>query len=604
MSEVLRKDQSYKGFETWWNAVRMHMKMSLYIGVAILVAQVVITLILSYFKYGEAWGIVFQYVFYNLRSFSMPDIDKLGGAIGSLLRSSLLMFLMSFSLWFLYPAIHRKFKHRAKEQSKDRHLRGAELLTAKELNKQIKEDGEKVHIHIGDVHMPVSAEPKHLFCVGRPGTGKTVAMRGIIEDIRERNNKAVIYDFKGDYLCKFFDPDRDIIFNPLDTRCTGWNLFNEIETFMDIDSIATSLIPPAVANTDPFWNDAARDVYAGLLHYLYQNNLKTNANIWNAVTARAADINVWLEHTMGGERGFRYIEDASSKQAMCVLAVLMQYTKSFEYFQKTAGEFSIKKWLYDDKGGFIFITSYADIEATLRPILSLFVDLLGRKLLSMPDDYNRRIFFIIDEFGTLQRLSTIVKLLTLGRSKGGCVFKGIQDIGQIDQIYTHALRQAIVNACGSNLILSVADPETAKFLSDKIGEREYIETEETHSMGVQDNRDGISLIRRKKTDKLILPSEIQNLKDLQGFVKFPGYHLSHVSLKYKSYQDVAPSFICRPDLNLDAIMAEQAAIIENAERLTANVGRKMESQRKADKDKGERDRNDDDREIEADILDL
>jgi len=185
----------------------------------------------------------------------------------------------------------------------------------------------------------------------------------------------------------------------------------------------------------------------------------------------------------------------------------------------------------------------------------------------MKDDYNRRIFFILDELGTLQRLSTIVQLLTLSRSKGGSCWLGIQDIGQLDKIYTQNIRQAIVNACGSNLIFAVADPITAKFLSDKIGDTEYVETEETYSMGTEDNRDGISLIRRKKTEKLVLPSDIQNLKDLNAYLKLPNFDISKVEFRYKSYPDKHEPFLMKPELNLENIMLEQAKILEEVKEL-------------------------------------
>ncbi len=591
-----KKNQAFKGHETWWAAVQMNIKMYLHIALLLLIAQVIITLALSYIWYREPWTIVINYTCYAIREGQFTVLlDRLVPLAGRLLMKSIWIFVLSFSAWIFYPAIIRKFSTRAREQSAEKYVRGAQLLTAEELNRQIRRAGEKTHIRIGNVAMPVAAEPKHAFIIGRPGTGKTVAMRGVIDNIRDRADRAVIYDFKGDYLCKFFNPSTDVIFNPLDTRSVGWSLFNEIETAMDIDSVSVSLIPPAISSNDPFWNDAARDVFSGILHYLYQNRLRTNADIWAAVTAAGADISAWLKDCRGGERGYRYIEDASSKQALSVFAVMMQYVKSFEYMAKMRGDFSLKRWIENARGGIIFVTSYADIEATLRPILSLFVDLLGRKLLSLPDDYDRRIFFVLDEFGTLQRLSTIQKLLTLARSKGGAAWIGIQDIGQLDKIYTHSGRQTIVNACGSNLIFSVADPDTAKFLSDKIGEREYIETEETHSMGVQDNRDGISLMRRKKTERLILPSEIQNLRDLHGLIKFPGYHYGAVTLEYRGYSDVTESFVCRPDLSLEHIMQAEADILAAAaaatgsrEREDRDGGPAMQSERQARKDNRDR----------------
>jgi hypothetical protein len=51
----------------------------------------------------------------------------------------------------------------------------------------------------------------------------------------------------------FYDPTiGDLIFNPPDTRSVGWNLFSEIETIKDIDSISTSLIQPSISNSEPF----------------------------------------------------------------------------------------------------------------------------------------------------------------------------------------------------------------------------------------------------------------------------------------------------------------------------------------------------------------
>src|SRR5208283_119477 len=138
---------------------------------------------------------------------------------------------------------------------------------------------------------------------------------------------------------------------------------------------------------------------------------------WNGVTAPGKSIHDWLANTPGGERGLRFVEDASSKQALSVFSTMMQYTSAFEFMARNDGAFSITEWLSDRTPGFIFVVNRSDVKDTLKPILSLFIDLLGKKLLAMPDDLTRRIFFILDEFGTLQRLSSIKDLLIASRSK-------------------------------------------------------------------------------------------------------------------------------------------------------------------------------------------
>ncbi|MDR2104981.1 MAG: type IV secretion system DNA-binding domain-containing protein, partial [Deferribacteraceae bacterium] len=65
----------------------------------------------------------------------------------------------------------------------------------------------------------------------------------------------------------------DIIFNPLDKRSVYWNFFDEITSPIDVDAIGYALIPDAKGvGQDPFWHNAARDVFTGMINYLYRNN--------------------------------------------------------------------------------------------------------------------------------------------------------------------------------------------------------------------------------------------------------------------------------------------------------------------------------------------
>jgi type IV secretory pathway TraG/TraD family ATPase VirD4 len=80
-------------------------------------------------------------------------------------------------------------------------------------------------------------------------------------------------------------------------------------------------------------------------------------------------------------------------------------------------------------------------------VLSLFIELAGKRVLSLPDDLQRRFFFFIDEFGTLNNIPT---MRTNGRSKGMSIWIAIQDIGQIERIYGMDLSQTIVNSCATS----------------------------------------------------------------------------------------------------------------------------------------------------------
>lgn len=562
----MKKTAAYKGHETFHNAIRMSMKMYRNTILWFLIIHLSLILFITTWWYQEPISRFFHQINTDLNGHHLPDANDVRAFFSWLWNRVLIVFVLTSAIWLLYPAVLGFFKRRAQKQAEPIYLRGARLLPPDELHRQMKRNKETTSLQIGEVRFPESAEVKHGLVLGRPGVGKTLLLSRFIEQLRERGKRGVIYDFKGDYVERFYRPGRDLLFNPVDDRCVAWNVFNEMKTVADINAVAHSLIPPA-RQTDPFWNEGARDVFTGLLYSLYQRNLKTNADIWKAVSAPSKDIAAWLDAARGGKSGHRYVEDPAGKQALSILSVMMQFVKCFDLLSRVDGDFQIKKWLEQGEG-WIFVTNDAQTAGTLRPAISLFIDLLGRQLLSMPDDADRRIFFLLDEFGTLQPLSTIVDLLKLSRSKGGSVWLGIQDVGQIDEIYGDRLRQTIVNGCGTAAIFGVSEPNTAKFLSAKIGETEFLETEETYSMGVDDRRDGVSLMRRRKVEPLILSSEIMELKDLEFFLRIPNYGLTRTHLIWKSFPAMAKALQFRSDLDLDRIMAEQRIIRAQAEAIT------------------------------------
>jgi type IV secretory pathway TraG/TraD family ATPase VirD4 len=583
MSKQISKSSSYEGFEVWFNDLLMTIQMHIKILIMLLGMHVIVFCLACCFIFDKtSLNTLSQWLMANLlfpqahMKFTNPNgtvANTTAGYVASLvpLRTyafGLLLKMRSVFFWcagiyVFYPACILLFRRKARQQTGQKHLRGSRLISASEYKSLAKDRNDKLDLPFGSVNMPIAAEPRHTFLIGKPGSGKTVSISQVLEKLKARKNKAIVYDFKGDYLRKFYDPEIDLIFNPLDSRSLGWNIFNEVTTIMDVDAIASSLIPPSISQQDPFWHDAARGVLAGILHYLYLGELRTNDYIWKMVTDDGVNIAKRLKSIPQGLRGYRYIEDAGSKQAMGVFSTLMQYAQCFEFMASNEGPFAIDEWLKTGQG-MIFITNYPSVQDTLRPILSLFVDLMIRKLLSMPDSTERRIFFLLDEFGTLQRLSSIIKLLTLSRSKGGCCFLGIQDYGQIDRIYSSDYRQSIVNACGNSVVFSLSDTVSAELSSRKLGETEYRETEKSHSMGPDIHRDGTNLAERKKREHLFLASDIMNLPDLTGIVRFANYHPIVSKFQYKDYPDISEAFVLRQDLLMHTLENDEVSTAAEA----------------------------------------
>lgn len=572
------RDLSFMGFETWFNNLRMVLKMQLYIILILLTLQIVAVAVLFFYTFSDSQISVMSAYFKSKIALNDSGVttvviegksyEQTYKVISESYRSYVMNWIENFLnkatgtflIYLLWIPINYLFRKRAKSQTDSSYLRGAVLVAPKELN--VLMGKEKTFLPIGEVKMPVSAEVKHSLIIGRPGVGKTVCMSQMLENIMARGDRAVIHDFKGDYLQKFYRPDVDIIFNPLDARSHYWNFFKEIDSPVDVDAVGYALIPDAKGQgMDPFWNNAARDVFNGVVNHLIISDMTNYDSLHILLTSPSDIIGKALKRTPGSEAGATAIADPESKQTGSIMSVLTQYTKIFAYMLESSNpvdgrkSFTITDWLDNPKGGNIYITNYSTLQDTLAPILTLMIDLMGRKLLSLPDDSKRRIFFLLDEFGALQRMQTITRLLTLARSKGGGVFLGIQDLGQIDKIYGKEHKQTIVNACGSSIVFSVADADTAETLSKKYGEYLSIESYVTQSMGVDNNRDGLSINQQKNRERIVMPSEISALPDLNCYVQFPGYPVTKTTLIYKHYEDKNEPFHKRKGLSYKEMMS-------------------------------------------------
>ncbi len=577
MSKIVAK------FANFQLQARMFFELFIRLLVVLFLFQLAVIILYNYWFNHSVWlqsyHLLFSglWLFFDLvLSFELDSassiLDKTFSLFWDLEKS---IILGSCWLWLLFPvALIYVWFWTGKSDEEVEYIRGARAILPSELNRATHKISSldllwplrlKNSIPFGQVKLPVSEENKQTFIVGKPGSGKTNAFNQIIEKVRARKQKCIIHDYKGDYVEKFYNPDDGILFNPLDTRSLGWCLFNDCKSVMDIEGFAGALIPEAVPGTDPFWNNAARDVMVGILRYCYANGKTTNRDIWETSILPNDHLYNLLRRTIGGERGAKHIEDTSSKTAASIMSNLMQYVKVFEYMAPMQGNFSITSWVEDkNSSGMIFITNYAKLQHTLNPIISLFIQTVGNVLLSQTDDLNNRLFFFLDEFGQLQNMATIQNLMTASRSKDGAVFIGVQDIGQIDKIYKKETRTSILNSASNRIIFNCKDHDTAKFFSCDIGEIEYWEAMESQSLAMN-SQDRISTSKQRRKEFLVSPEDIQALANLEAIVSIGHQSIALSKFKYKPYAKLSAAFIQRLELDLEHIVDITPFSIQNCE---------------------------------------
>ncbi|WP_156137115.1 type IV secretion system DNA-binding domain-containing protein, partial [Photobacterium iliopiscarium] len=114
-------------------------------------------------------------------------------------------------------------------------------------------------------------EVRHIYMGGSTGTGKTVMIRKLLRWIRERGDKAVIYDKGCTFVSRFYNPDTDYILNPFDERSVNWSIWNDAHDVSDYENLAAALVPHT-GNGDPFWIEASRTIFTNTAYKMAQDN--------------------------------------------------------------------------------------------------------------------------------------------------------------------------------------------------------------------------------------------------------------------------------------------------------------------------------------------
>ena len=448
-----------------------------------------------------------------------------------------------------------------------RRLRGGELASAKELRRRTlpwrrrlllrDRPAEAQPYLIAGIPWPKGAERHHTIVSGTTGSGKTVLISDLVEQIRSRGERCVIYDKMGSYTETFFDKRRDVLLNPLDERAPRWSPFLEARTALDFDTMAAALIPRQKDAADPFWITAARQLFSHGAAVLWRRGETRNRVLVDRLLK--TDLSE-LAEAMEGTVTQSIVDIANPKTALSVRAMLTANIGAMEVLPDEGDPFSIRKWIErEGSGGCLFLTSRGDQHASLRGLISTWLEIAVNSLLSLSRSNSRRIWVILDELPTLHQLPSLEPGLSESRQFGGCFVLGVQVFSALRDLYGRDLAQTISGLCGTRVVLASPDKDTSEWSAGSLGKVEV----ETLSEGVsyETPREGVTLSTRREERPLVLASEVSRLENLSGYLKFPGPSpVARIRLKYRKRGIVAARFVPRPDDGHDPSLAGDGAV--------------------------------------------
>ena len=260
--------------------------------------------------------------------------------------------------------------------------------------------------------------------------------------------------------------------------------------------LANLMIVPKGNAKDPYWDNASKTLLQGLMlhvataqlsdggeqepHYLRE---RTMAEVRRLLTLSSADYKALTQQMMRSEENMvretaNTMEEMSSARAQYagVKTMLMEHTTvwSYERVQKLtkSGQFRFAD-LRNEPGMTVYIDVPPENLEEFRPLLRVLVGSSIKELRSEFEDdlgstQNQKVLFLLDEFPQLAYMQPLEDALLYIGGYSVQFWFFVQDLSQLKRYYPDSWEQFIAN-CSVKTFFSVADPDTAEFVSKMCG---------------------------------------------------------------------------------------------------------------------------------------
>lgn len=370
--------------------------------------------------------------------------------------------------------------------------------------------GEVRGVVVGGVELSRTREVGHISLVGLPGAGKTVIANGIVQQIRERGERLIVHDPKGDFTAWLFDA-RAVLLGPWDERAHWWDIAADVDTPEAAATFAGAMFPTD-GGANQYFSDAARELLAGVLKCYMRRG---TAWSWDTLAADLAGGQahiVALAHEGDPQTKILIPADAdekntAAKNVLSSLALatswISAYAASFALARDELGNldgsrsFSIRGWLRGADGyetiETVILNNNKNFEVRAQQIFGAIVAAASNHLNSseMPEIGADApgLWVVLDEYPQLGATVSkyVQQIEEMGRSRGVRVVKAVQDESQLFAQVGREKGEAQRSVQQTRVYCKLATG-TAAELAQRLGEREVVRIEFPQAVGAGNKR--------------------------------------------------------------------------------------------------------------------
>jgi type IV secretion system protein VirD4 len=309
-------------------------------------------------------------------------------------------------------------------------------------------------------------------------------------------------------------------------------------------NLSSILFKPHNENTDSFFIDAAKSAFLFFAEWLVWKNGETSlsevrdqllesADIVNTIRIMIAEDGLPKEIVKDGN-GVLLSED-SEKQWAGVVGTLKETIELFadsRVAKATSGKNEINAEIFRKENTSLYIKVRDKDAKRLEPLNTMLIESLGTQLISkMPEEEDRRVTFVLDEFVRLGKMNIIRELPSISRGYNVNSIFVAQDYEQISVKYGREAISTFDSNCAYKVVFQQNNLQTAEKISRTVGNRTDIRESKGKSLSSREmqlnNSVGQNISTSEEGIALVSPQDILSLKRsccfilAQGFSAFP-----------------------------------------------------------------------------------
>lgn len=395
--------------------------------------------------------------------------------------------------------------------------------------------------------------PEHVLAIAPTRAGKGVGL--VIPTLLTWSGSAVIFDPKGENwqitsgyrstlgTCLCFDPTslNTTRFNPIMEIRKG-----ELEV-KDAQNIADIIVDPdGRLDTRNHWQNAAHSLLVGaILYVIYAHERKSLAGVVELLTRPGVDFEKTLQEMARGQHPVvtsvaqemlnKHVEERSGVLSTAI-SLLSIFRDPLVANATDGHDFSIADLKNSEQPISLYLVLPPSDISRLRVLLRLMLNQIGRVLTEKQDRPKQRVLFLLDEFPALGRLEFFESALAYIAGYGLKALLICQSLNQLQKAYGE--RNAILDNCHVRIAFANNDDQTARRLSDLLGEQTMTK-EQTSVSGSRFAmvKPSSSISQVEFGRPLLLPSEINRLPQDQEIILVNGM-FPILANKIRYYDDV------------------------------------------------------------------